>query len=165
MTERLYLNEEYLVLEAASCVVFIEEVLVQEAKLKGAHVTHKIRLSQTLFHPQGGGQPTDVGYLVDISSGRRFDVLFVSVGENENIVDHFGIFLSGCAASAAVPTATLEGRKETASCTGTDGSAVFTIGCSVSMFVDECTRRYNSRLHSAGHALDAGTTSPGTVTT
>merc|ERR1711964_214347 len=52
---------------------------------------YMIQLDQTIFHPQGGGQPSDVGTI--LSKDGVFDVSFVSeVGE---VVNHYGSFKSG----------------------------------------------------------------------
>ncbi|MBV8624340.1 MAG: alanyl-tRNA editing protein, partial [Herbaspirillum sp.] len=52
MTERLYLTQPALSadIEVLSCT------LLEDGR-------HAVRLSATPFHPQGGGQPSDVGWL------------------------------------------------------------------------------------------------------
>jgi Ser-tRNA(Ala) deacylase AlaX len=83
---------------------------------------------QTIFHPQGGGQPTDVG-IIQSPTG-NFTVTKVEMRKEDNVILHLGTFANA----------------------DTSG---FTAGATVSLVVDEATRRLNARIHSAGHLLDA----------
>ncbi|KAK4236951.1 Threonyl/alanyl tRNA synthetase [Achaetomium macrosporum] len=90
---------------------------------------HVVITDSTIFHPQGGGQPSDVG---DMTSelGARFDVQMVrmsTVAPGE--VLHFGRFA--------------------------DASCVFQPGENVTQSIDAEKRLLYSRYHTAGHVLGA----------
>ncbi|KAG5398494.1 hypothetical protein IGI04_020308 [Brassica rapa subsp. trilocularis] len=95
-------------------------------------------LDSTVFHPQGGGQPSDTGLIEFAGSDFKFSVQ--DVRSKDGIVLHYGVF---------------------------QGSAPGDIekGEEVHLLVDESRRKLNSRqgklnrscslvLHSAGHLLD-----------
>ncbi|KAG8372950.1 hypothetical protein BUALT_Bualt12G0120300 [Buddleja alternifolia] len=86
-------------------------------------------LDSTIFHPQGGGQPSDKGSI----SGPNFNFFVEDVRIKDKIVYHYGHF---------------ENSK--------DGEFIENIvkGAQVLLSVDEARRKLNSRLHSAGHLLD-----------
>ncbi|KAI3692398.1 hypothetical protein L6452_32213 [Arctium lappa] len=88
---------------------------------------HVLILDCTIFHPQGGGQPSDTGFITDVSSS-RFKFVVQDVRSKNGIVYHYGVF---------------EKIDE-----DLDG------GVQVVLSVDEARRKLNSRLHSAGHLLD-----------
>ncbi|XP_051152802.1 uncharacterized protein LOC127266567 isoform X1 [Andrographis paniculata] len=87
--------------------------------------TQTLVLDSTIFHPQGGGQPSDKGFI----SNPLFTFVVEDVRSKDQIVYHYGHF---------------ENTE--------DVSAV--VGAEVLLRVDEDRRRLNSRLHSAGHLLD-----------
>lgn len=87
-------------------------------------------LDSTVFHPQGGGQPADTGFICFADSGLRFCVQDVRL--KDGVVFHHGVV------EDASREAELEQEK----------------GKEVSLYVDESRRKLNSRLHSAGHLLD-----------
>lgn len=91
---------------------------------------HVLILDSTIFHPQGGGQPSDTGFIT--ISGLKFIVH--DVRSKDKIVYHFGSFDN-------IQNGELELKLE-------KGTQVF-------LQVDEVRRKLNSRLHSAGHLLDA----------
>lgn len=84
----------------------------------------RLILDQTIFYPQGGGQPTDIGYIRSIGTGSVFNVIMVrNVG---GMVHHEGILESG----------------------------IFSEGEDVECCIDEPTRLLHARIHSGGHLLD-----------
>lgn len=89
-------------------------------------------LDSTIFHPQGGGQPADSGFI----SSTNFDFKFVvrDVRLKDGLVLHYGFF------EYEYP------QNGTESC--------FEEGKEVGLHVYGERRDYNSRLHSAGHLLD-----------
>ncbi|XP_074294681.1 uncharacterized protein LOC141622548 [Silene latifolia] len=89
-------------------------------------------LESTIFHPQGGGQPSDTGFITVQNSDIHFVVQ--DVRSINGIVYHYGHV--GKLEGSAEPEWTI---KE---------------GTSVQLQVDESRRNLNSRLHSAGHLLD-----------
>ncbi|XP_017220184.1 uncharacterized protein LOC108197164 [Daucus carota subsp. sativus] len=89
-------------------------------------------LDSTIFHPQGGGQPCDVGIISathSSSDSPGFKFVVQDVRLKDGIVFHYGFF------EISEPI-NVE------------------LGVPVSLTVDEPRRRLNSRLHSAGHLLD-----------
>ena len=90
--------------------------------------SYKVTLTETLFHPQGGGQPSDTGW-ISIDDGLLFEVHFAQ--KNGTRIEHLGDF------SQHVPNiADLFDRP-------------------VVLRVDAQRRLANARLHSGGHLLDA----------
>ncbi|VVA97886.1 unnamed protein product [Arabis nemorensis] len=85
-------------------------------------------LDSTVFHPQGGGQPSDTGFIVFSVSDFKFSVQ--DVRSKDGIVLHYGVF------------------------EGSNGENGTEKGGEVHLIVDESRRKLNSRLHSAGHLLD-----------
>jgi Ser-tRNA(Ala) deacylase AlaX len=91
---------------------------------------HVVITSQTIFHPQGGGQPSDVGSMQSAESGAKFEVLSVRMNAvEEGQVLHFGRF--------------------------TDPNRTFGKGECVEQNIDAEKRELYSRLHTAGHVLGA----------
>ncbi|XP_010487518.1 PREDICTED: uncharacterized protein LOC104765497 [Camelina sativa] len=84
----------------------------------------------TVFHPQGGGQPSDTGFVEFSDLDFKFSVQ--DVRSKDGIVLHYGVF---------------EGSNH-------ESGMDIEKGREVHLFVDESRRKLNSRLHSAGHLLD-----------
>ncbi|KAJ4722193.1 Alanine--tRNA ligase [Melia azedarach] len=91
---------------------------------------HALVLESTVFHPQGGGQPSDTGVVTVANSDVKFIVQ--DVRSKDGIVYHYGIVEK----SSGEFEMELEKGKEVLLC------------------VDASRRKLNSRLHSAGHLLD-----------
>ncbi|CAH2053539.1 unnamed protein product [Thlaspi arvense] len=87
-------------------------------------------LDSTVFHPQGGGQPSDTGFIAFSGSDYKFSVQ--DVRSKDGIVLHYGAF---------------EGSNPESGMNIEKGQEVY-------LLVDEPRRTLNSRLHSAGHLLD-----------
>ncbi|KAH9906299.1 ThrRS/AlaRS common domain-containing protein [Xylariomycetidae sp. FL2044] len=88
---------------------------------------HVVVTEQTIFHPQGGGQPSDIGVMTG-ADGATFDVSTVrmsAVAEGE--VLHFGRF--------------------------GNASSVFNPGDTITQTIDSEKRNLYSRYHTAGHVL------------
>lgn len=99
---------------------------------QGSDDHHVVVTEKTIFHPQGGGQPSDVGSMTS-TSGIVFDVQTVRMDAvQDGQVLHFGRFSSPPAATAD-----------------------FTVGTSVEQAIDVEKRILYSRLHTAGHVLGA----------
>ena len=97
-----------------------------------AHTIHAIVTKSTIFHAQGGGQPSDQGTLVlKCSTDHEFTVLMARM--LDGVVYHFGSFVED-----NVPLEEL-------------GDA------QVEQHVDEKKRCLFSRLHTAGHVLGTAT--------
>jgi Ser-tRNA(Ala) deacylase AlaX len=88
---------------------------------------HVVVTEQTIFHPQGGGQPSDVGKMED-ASGSRFNVASARMSATtDGEVLHFGSF--------------------------SDGSQAFKPGDTITQTIDSEARLLFSRYHTAGHVL------------
>lgn len=123
--ERLYLNDSHLLECEAILVNMIE---LDEGAQRGRF---RILLDQTVFHPQGGGQPTDSG-VITFPNGILFNVTFVQTNAVGN-VEHLGDFANEV-----------------------DGSILsFPPGTGLQLAVNKEKRFEHIRLHSAGHVLDA----------
>ncbi|KAK5681552.1 hypothetical protein LTS10_006084 [Elasticomyces elasticus] len=94
---------------------------------------YAIIVESTIFHPQGGGQPSDIGKMA-IDGAITFGVLTARTSATKpSIVLHFGHFTSD-----QISTEDVTGR-------------------TVDQFVDAEKRTLFSRLHTAGHVLGAAT--------
>ncbi|KAI0023734.1 ThrRS/AlaRS common domain-containing protein [Xylariomycetidae sp. FL0641] len=88
---------------------------------------HVVVTEQTVFHPQGGGQPSDVGTMKS-AGGANFDVSMVRMNAViEGQVLHLGRF--------------------------SDALSVFQEGDIVTQEIDSDKRNLYSRYHTAGHVL------------
>jgi Ser-tRNA(Ala) deacylase AlaX len=105
------------------------------ARVLSASATELV-LDRTIFHPQGGGQPSDVGVVRSADGAARFAVAAAkkdTVGDPHapatmhTIVRHAGAY---------------------------ESNAHFAVGDEVVLDVDERVRRLHARLHSAGHLID-----------
>ncbi|KAH8671370.1 Threonyl/alanyl tRNA synthetase [Xylariales sp. PMI_506] len=95
---------------------------------------HVVITDATIFHPQGGGQPSDVG-TIKSESGLVFDVETARTSITpEGQVFHFGRFANAASTAA---------------------SASFQPGDKVTMTIDSEKRELYSRYHTAGHVLGA----------
>jgi Ser-tRNA(Ala) deacylase AlaX len=101
----------------------------------GTDKNHVLVTEATIFHPQGGGQPSDVGTMTS-PSGRSFIVVAVRMDAiHDGRVLHLGYFNSSTASS-------VEGE-------------VFQEGDTIQQAIDVDKRLLYSRLHTAGHVLGA----------
>jgi len=89
-------------------------------------------LDKTIFHPQGGGQPNDEGFIRHVDGDYRFKLNSLTI--KDDVIWHVGVFEP-------------EEAKEH-----------FTTGSNVECNVDEVKRRLYARVHSAGHLLDIAMT-------
>lgn len=102
-------------------------------------VPYVLTPSSTIFHAQGGGQPSDTGTIV--ADGRVFDVLQVRAVPPGIL--HMGIFAAAAASASATETAA-DTAPDTAPADSTpDGH----------QSIDVPKRVLHSRLHTAGHIL------------
>lgn len=85
----------------------------------------KIKLSNTVFHPQGGGQPNDTGEI--IQNDIVFKIKSAELDKSDNLLWHVGNYINGQS---------------------------FQLGTEVEVRISEEARRLHARLHSAGHLLD-----------
>ncbi|KAK9139367.1 hypothetical protein Scep_009048 [Stephania cephalantha] len=108
--------------------------LTSKAKLlshsQGGDGRRALILDSTIFYPQGGGQPSDSGF-ISRSESDRIKFVVEDVRLKDGVVFHYGHYEENSSEEE------LEGGQE------------------VCLFVDEQRRRLNSRLHTAGHLLDS----------
>ncbi|CAN1281085.1 Alanyl-tRNA editing protein AlaX-L [Linum perenne] len=100
---------------------------------KGDDGRETLILDATIFHPQGGGQPADTGFIAatDSTNTTNFKFTVQDVRSKDGIVYHYGVMDRD------------------------DSQKGIAEGTEVRLLVDEARRKLNSRLHSAGHLLDA----------
>ena len=123
-----YLHDTYL-FEYHSAVLLACDELVDGKPKAAPSATHRLIFDRTLFHPQGGGQPSDRGQCF-VGDDDVFEVLFVIATPNK-VIEHYGTFPSSSSSSS------------------------FSIHTQVRQVVDQELRRLHSKLHSAGHVIDA----------
>ena len=121
-TEALYMTDTYL-FTATATVLRITPL--DEGK------GYEVMLDTTCFHPQGGGQPGDVGTIASVDGGEPFAVAGCKK-DPAGVVSHQG---------ASAPA--------------------FSLGSTVKLVVDKASRLKNSCVHSAGHLIDVAMTQCG----
>lgn len=126
MTQLLFWDDTYLAETSAN----IETIKANENNKNGEDFI--ITVDKTVFHPQGGGQPSDTGTI----SNDSFEFTVVMVRKNNEIVEHYGNFTRGNEESVQT-------------------------GTSVNLSIHLENRKLYARLHSAGHLLDAAVKSLG----
>lgn len=134
-TEPKFLTDTYLFVDVAKYVS--HEVKAEcEAGNEGFVI-----LDSSIFYPQGGGQPSDVGKLVidDGSNSMEFYVSLVKANEKGQILHH-GVDQGGFFAKL---------------------TSVANTDMMVNLMVNEEKRMIYSRLHTAGHVLDVAMTNCG----
>lgn len=124
--DRLYLNDSHM-FECAATLLRLSELEDKDCK----HGRHRLLVNQSVFHPQGGGQPTDEG-TITFPDGAVFDVVFVQSNADGD-VEHLGSF---------------SGSVE-------DPVSKYVAGTSLQLAVNKEKRVEHIRLHSAGHVMDA----------
>ncbi|SPQ96228.1 Alanyl-tRNA synthetase class IIc N-terminal domain-containing protein [Plasmodiophora brassicae] len=87
----------------------------------------RIAVDRTIFHPQGGGQPSDSG-TITTCDGREFTVDSLSIDRETDTIWHIGKFANDAGTLAK--------------------------GDEVTLAIDGARRRLHAMLHSAGHILD-----------
>jgi Ser-tRNA(Ala) deacylase AlaX len=108
----------------------------------------EVQLDRTTMHPQGGGQPTDVGFIVPLISSeednmshatQKLKVSKVTLDRITGIVTHLGTLVSIDDPSANPPST----------------PELWNVGQPVHVVVDAEERRILSECHTAGHVVDA----------
>ena len=111
------------------CLYLTDGYLVQtQATVQGTGIDEKgpyVVFNQTIFHPQGGGQPHDKGTFT--CGGKTYTVTSLALDKKNWIVRHYF---------------TPEEEKS------------FSIGAPVDLQVDEPMRTLHRRIHSAGHLME-----------
>ena len=118
--EKIYLLDTYKFKESDAEVLEI----IEDTKDSNYILVH---LSKTIFHPQGGGQPSDSGR---ISTGEKsFNIEDVSLDRSKDRI------LLKIKKFEGIDNEIQKGRK-------------------FDLEIDEAKRRLHARIHSAGHLLD-----------
>ena len=91
------------------------------------HKYFDVILDKTIFHPIGGGQPSDIGEMFNSIDSTKFIMEFCKKDETSHIVHHYGKFVG----------------------------KPFQVGIQIEQRVNSEYREYNARVHSAGHLIDA----------
>jgi Ser-tRNA(Ala) deacylase AlaX len=132
-TERIYLSYAgNFQLECIGAVVACRVTPPPAGADADAGSTVELAFDQSVFHPQGGGQPTDVGSITNPRTGATLNVDKCSFDFGTRLVTHQGTMPAAEAAAAF---------------------AVGDAGCALA--VDAATRERYSRCHTAGHMVDS----------
>ena len=131
-TDKLYMDD-------TQCFFYEGASLIKVATPESAEMATLV-LDKTIFHPQGGGQPTDKGTVkLKEKKGEPavevFRVVMVKEDRATGIVNHHGFFSEGWSQAALLAKAG-------------GGSALLVLE------IDGPWRVSCARIHSAGHALD-----------
>ncbi|ROV94786.1 hypothetical protein VMCG_08846 [Cytospora schulzeri] len=109
---------------------------------QGSDEDHVVVTEKTIFHPQGGGQPSDVGTMTG-PAGEVFDVQAVRMDAvHDGQVLHFGRFNNN-------------NNNNNNNSSSSSSSSIFKVGDTVEQAIDVEKRLLYSRLHTAGHVLGA----------
>ncbi|KAJ9660796.1 hypothetical protein H2198_002335 [Neophaeococcomyces mojaviensis] len=119
-----------------------DQSLLKIAESEDLSTIFVLTFESTIFHPQGGGQPSDVGHISlvndDSSTGKVFEVLHVRHSiANTGVVLHFGRFVGDAV--------------------NTDVASGLELGKPCTQLVDADKRLLFSRYHTAGHVLGTAT--------
>ncbi|KAK5175877.1 uncharacterized protein LTR77_001017 [Saxophila tyrrhenica] len=128
-------NTSILSLQAYNSLPEADQGLIKPGSINPSP-THALITESTIFHPQGGGQPSDAGKITtsEEDDASTFEVNMVRHAFTApSVVLHFGHFPSGHSPQ----------REE------------LTEGSSVTQHIDAEKRLLCSRLHTAGHVLGA----------
>ncbi|KAJ3403095.1 hypothetical protein HDU80_004475 [Chytriomyces hyalinus] len=131
-TTRVYFTDSYLFSLSGAIVLAAETDTASPDR-------HRIVLDRTIFHPQGGGQPSDKGTIH--LNGIVFNVDSLHNDRETGVIEHIGSYASTIASDASSRVH--------------DGKQTFQVGSVVNLSIDEPMRRMHCRLHSAGHLLDS----------
>ncbi|KAI8830830.1 alanyl-tRNA editing protein AlaX-M-like protein [Chytriomyces cf. hyalinus JEL632] len=127
-TTRVYFSDSYL-FSLSGAVVLAAETDAADPDRR------RIVLDRTIFHPQGGGQPSDKGTIE--FNGIVFNVDSMHSDRETGVIEHIGSY-----ASTTVDSSHHDAKR-------------FEVGNVVNLSIDEPLRRMHCRLHSAGHFLDS----------
>eukprot|EP00929_Paragymnodinium_shiwhaense_P048468 TRINITY_DN24499_c0_g1_i1.p1 TRINITY_DN24499_c0_g1~~TRINITY_DN24499_c0_g1_i1.p1 ORF type:complete len:341 (-),score=63.23 TRINITY_DN24499_c0_g1_i1:198-1220(-) len=131
LTEPVFLSDSWL-FELSGCKILEASISGEPPKDGPAgHVKLSLVLDRTVFHPQGGGQPADVGELT-AAGVPCLKVSFVSNRKEDGAVIH------DCVTDKDTAEKWVSSKPSGVKCQ-----------------IDEAHRRLVARLHSAGHLLDA----------
>lgn len=127
--DRIYLDNTYLfTLSNVKILQVIELNAENSSMIERSKGTHKIILDRTIFHPQGGGQPSDTGFII-MDGVQIFKINICLVNKVSDAIEHFGGFVG-----SAISCRTLT------KCT---------------ICIDETTRLNCAKFHSGGHVIDS----------
>lgn len=105
---------------------------------------HVVTVKETIFHPKGGGQPSDTGIIKAIAAPGRNQGKEDEEEENDNEPVIFQVHLVRKSPTFQI----LHAGHFTTS------TATFTRGQHALQILDSAKRDYHSRLHTAGHIID-----------
>ena len=93
--EKIYLQEDYLFTNTNAVITEICKLEESDPAIK--HGTHVMKFNKHIFHPQGGGQPSDIGSVEVNSVGDEkmlsFLVKFVTYSPSDReVLLHYGSF-------------------------------------------------------------------------
>jgi len=133
LTEHVFLSDTYL-FDLPDCGLLEAVVAAETPKdAPAGHIKLSIVLDRTIFHPQGGGQPADIGEL----SATDLPTLKISMASARK---EDGAVLHDCVVA----------QRDADTWVAAVGSSPPKVHCRI----DEKVRRTNARCHSAGHLLD-----------
>lgn len=125
-----------------------------DAHLQGFHMDsgvqyYSIVLDRTIFHPQGGGQPSDTGtieiiYRAEGAEDQLFKLQVMKLVNNDSVIEHVGCFVKPFEPGSTTDILALEGAEAV-------------------LKVDPDIRKLHARIHSAGHFIDLAVRLPASL--
>jgi len=134
-TELIHLTYEGNFQLATSAKVLLCRVIEDDNKEEDKTAKVELQLDKTTMHPQGGGQPTDIGTVtVEGDAPYHAEISKVTIDRASGIVTHAG--------TISLPKSPIN-------------SDFFPTNTKVKVSVDSANRRLLSECHTAGHVVDA----------
>ncbi|KAG9783394.1 ThrRS/AlaRS common domain-containing protein, partial [Aureobasidium melanogenum] len=130
----------------------LDEANQQLFKTSTTEADYVVVTRETIFHPQGGGQPSDTGTMKSLDEKTTFSVSAVRMDcVHDGEVLHLGRFDNETTSDKVATTSFPSPSSPSSSST----PPLFNVGETITQSIDIDKRILYSRLHTAGHVLGA----------